>query len=137
MTEFFHYDDMTWDAVAALPRDTPLVLPLGWGYDFNALAGQLSQPAQVGLLPLFPFGWRRSWLEVPEPILFQYISNLLDSLRDDGFSRVYCLAPPRAHTPHSFSARASRAARGSVPRDQPFPRSPPPTQPEHPAPAPD
>ena len=63
MTEFFHYDDMTWDAVAALPRDTPLVLPLGWGYDFNALAGQLSHPAQVGLLPLFPFGWRRSWLD--------------------------------------------------------------------------
>ncbi len=41
MTEFFHYDDMTWDAVAALPRDTPLVLPLGWGYDFNTLASQL------------------------------------------------------------------------------------------------
>jgi creatinine amidohydrolase len=32
-------------------------------------------------------------LEVPEPLLFQYIANLLDSLRDDGFSRVYCLAP--------------------------------------------
>ena len=69
MTEFFHYDDMTWDAVAALPHDTPLVLPLGWGYDFNALASQLSRPAQVGLLPLFPFGWRGSWLEVSEPIL--------------------------------------------------------------------
>ena len=94
MTEFFHYDEMTWDAVAALPRDTPLVLPLGWGYDFNALAIQLSRPAQIGLLPAFPFGWRRSGLEVPEARLFQYISNLLDSLRDDGFSRVYSLIPP-------------------------------------------
>ncbi|HJS19270.1 MAG TPA: creatininase family protein [Anaerolineales bacterium] len=93
MTEFFHYDDMTWDAVAALPRDTPLVLPLGWGYDFNELSIQLSRPAQIGLLPAFPFGWRGSGLEVPEPLLFQYITNLLDSLRDDGFSRVYCLAP--------------------------------------------
>src|SRR5687768_3047658 len=101
MTEFFHYDDMIWDAVAAIPRDTPLVLPLGWGYDFNTLASQLSNPAQIGLLPLFPFGWRRSWLEVPEPILFQYISNLLDSLRDDGFSRVYCLAP-QGLDPQSF-----------------------------------
>lgn len=93
MTQFFNYDDMTWDAVAALPRDTPLVLPLGAGYDLNLLASQLSNPARVGLLPTFPFGWRGSGLEVPEPLLVPYISNLLDSLRDDGFSRVYCLAP--------------------------------------------
>jgi creatinine amidohydrolase len=93
MTEFFHYDEMTWDAVAALPRDMPLVLPLGWGYDFKTLASQLSNPSRVGLLPPFPFGWRGSGLEIPEPIFFPYISNLLDSLRDDGFSRMYCLAP--------------------------------------------
>lgn len=93
MTSYFSYDDMTWDAVADLPRDTPLVLPLGSGYDLNLLASQLVNPAQVGLLPPFPFGWRGSGLEVPEPILLTYIANLLDSLRDDGFSRVYCLAP--------------------------------------------
>ena len=29
MTEFFHYDDLTWPEVAELPRDVPLVLPLG------------------------------------------------------------------------------------------------------------
>jgi creatinine amidohydrolase len=91
MTNFFKYDDMTWDAVAELPRDTPLVLPLGSGYDLNLLADQLSNPPRIGLLPAFPFGWRGSGLEIPEPIFFQYISNLLDSLRDDGFSRVYCL----------------------------------------------
>lgn len=28
MTEFFHYDDLTWPEVAELPRDVPLVLPL-------------------------------------------------------------------------------------------------------------
>jgi creatinine amidohydrolase len=93
MRNFFKYDDMTWDAVAELPRDTPLVLPLGSGYDLNLLADQLSNPPRIGLLPVFPFGWRGSGLEVPEPIFFQYISNLLDSLRDDGFSRVYCLTP--------------------------------------------
>ena len=93
MTIFFNYDEMTWDAVAELPRDTPLILPLGSGYAFDLLTDQLSHPAQVGLLPAFPFGWRGSGLEVPESIFFQYISNLLDSLRDDGFSRVYCLAP--------------------------------------------
>lgn len=98
---FFNYDDMTWDAVADLPRDTPLVLSLGSGYDLHLLASQLSDPPRIGLLPPFPFGWRGSGLEVPEPILLQYISNLLDSLRDDGFSRVYCLAPA-GMDPQSF-----------------------------------
>src|SRR3972149_2843837 len=108
MTTFFNYDEMTWDAVADLLRDTPLVLPLGSGYDLNLLAGQLSDPPRIGLLPTFPFGWRGSELEVPEPVFFQYITNLLDSLRDDGFSRVYCLAPqgldPQSffHLPPSF-----------------------------------
>jgi creatinine amidohydrolase len=93
MTSFFNYDELTWDAVAELPRDTPLVLPLGWSYDFNLLASQLSHPPRAGLLPAFPFGWRGSGLEVPETVFVQYISNLLDSLRDDGFSYVFCLAP--------------------------------------------
>lgn len=93
MTNYFNYDNMTWDAVAQLPRDTPLVLPLGSGYDLDLLASQLSDPARIGLLPPFPFGWRGSGLEVPDAIFFQYISNLLDGLRDDGFSRAYCLAP--------------------------------------------
>ena len=93
MSEYFNYDDMTWDAVADLPRDTPFVLPLGSGYDLKLLVSQLSDPPRIGLLPPFPFGWRGSGLEIPEPILFHYISNLLDSLRDDGFSKVYCLAP--------------------------------------------
>lgn len=107
MTGFFHYADLTWDAVAGLRRDTPLVLALGSGYDFNALASQLSSPAEIGLLPLFPFGWRRSWLEVPEPVLFQYLSNLLNSLRDDGFSRVYCLTP-QGIDPQSFFNSSDR-----------------------------
>ena len=93
MTTFFQYDEMTWDAVAELPRDIPLVLPLGSNYNLNLLADQLSHPPRIGILPSFPFGWRGSGIEIPEPIFFQYISNLLDSLRDDGFSRVYCLMP--------------------------------------------
>ena len=89
----FNYDEMTWDAVADLPRDTPLVLPLGSGYNLSLLADQLANPPRIGLLPAFPFGWRGSGLELPEPVFFQYIVNLLNSLRDDGFTRVYCLTP--------------------------------------------
>jgi len=101
MTIFFPYDEMTWDAVADLPRDTPLVLPLGSDYNLKLLADQLSHPPRIGLLPSFPFGWRGSGLELPDGIFFQYISNLLDSLRDDGFSQVYCLAP-QGLDPQSF-----------------------------------
>ena len=100
-TTFFDYAELTWDAVADLPRDVPLVLPLGSGYDLNLLASQLSNPSRIGLLPPFPFGWCGSGLELPDQIFAQYIFNLLDSLRDDGFSRVYCLAPS-GFDPQSF-----------------------------------
>jgi len=100
-SSFFNYDEMTWKAVADLPRNTPLVLPLGSNYDLNLLADQLSNPPRIGLLPAFPFGWRGSGLEVPDQIFAQYVANLLDSLRDDGFSRVFCLAP-QGFDPQSF-----------------------------------
>jgi creatinine amidohydrolase len=93
ISTFFNFDELTWDAVADLPRDTPLVLPLGSGYDLRLVADQLGNPTRIGLLPPFPFGWRGSGLEIPEALLVPYIVNLLDSLRDDGFTRVYCLAP--------------------------------------------
>jgi creatinine amidohydrolase len=67
------------------------------------LASQLSNPHRIGLLPAFPFGWRGSGLDLPEPVFFHYITNLLDSLRDDGFSRVYCLMP-QGLNPQSFYA---------------------------------
>lgn len=89
----FQYSDMTWDAVAELPRDTPLVLPLGSGYDFDLLANQLGNPSRIGILPDFPFGWRSSALAIPENVFLPYVLNLMDSLRDDGFTRVHCLAP--------------------------------------------
>lgn len=98
----FNYDEMTWPEVAALPRDTPLILPLGTGFDLNLLAEQLSNPPRIGLLQAFPFGWRGSGLEVSDAIFTQYIVNLLDSLRDDGFSRVYCLAPQGIDPQSSF-----------------------------------
>ena len=102
MTDFFPYDELTWPEVADLPRDTPLVLPLGSDYDFNLLAAQLGNPARIGLLPPVPFGWRGSGLALPEPIFFQFVANLLASLRDDGFSRVYCLTP-QGLDPQSFA----------------------------------
>jgi creatinine amidohydrolase len=93
MTQFFHYDDLTWPEVADLPRDVPLVLPLGSSFNSEKVAAQLGNPQRLGILPSIPFGWRGSGLAVPEPLLSAYIGNLLDSLRDDGFTRVYALTP--------------------------------------------
>jgi creatinine amidohydrolase len=93
MTEFFPYDTLTWPEVADLPRDVPLVLPLGSLPDPEQVAAQLSHPQRLGILPSIPFGWRGSGLAVSEPLLAAYVRNLLDSLRDDGFTRVYALTP--------------------------------------------
>lgn len=94
MTHFFDYDTLTWPEVADLPRDTPLVIPLGAGYPQAPLSQALGQPDRIALLPAVPFGWRNSGLHVPEALLGRLVANLLDSLRDDGFSRVYALTPP-------------------------------------------
>jgi creatinine amidohydrolase len=94
MTRFFDFSELTWPEVAALPRDAPLVLPFGSGYAMPALAEALSHPPQVGLLPPLPFGWMGSSLPVSAAALTRLVENLLDSLRDDGFTRVFALIPP-------------------------------------------
>ena len=109
MTDFFPYEELTWPEVAELPRQTPLVLPLGSGYDFNLLVSQLGNPVRIGLLPPVPFGWRGSGLPIPEPVFFQYIANLLNSLCEDGFSQVFCLTP-QGLDPQSFSRLLSASS---------------------------
>ncbi len=94
MTTFFAYDDLTWPEVARLPRDMPLILPLGAGYDLEELAQRLGNPERVGMLPPVPFGWAGSGLEVPRIVLGRYVGNLVRSLREDLFTRAYLLTPP-------------------------------------------
>jgi len=114
MTDFFPYEELTWPEVADLPRDIPLVLPLGSSYDLDLLAAQLGHPPRAELLPPIPFGWRGSGLAVPEVVFFQVIVNLLDNLREDGFSRVYCLMP-QGLDPQSFSRLIPAEARLILP----------------------
>lgn len=92
-SQFFSYDELTWPEIKELPRDTPLVIPLGEGYPLNLLSGALAGPDRIGLLPPLPYGWEGSGLTVPGSLLGTLVGNLLDSLRDDGFSRVYALTP--------------------------------------------
>ncbi len=92
-SDFFPFGELTYPEVAALPRDTPLVLPLGWGYDHTALAAHLGNPPQIGLLPALPFGWTGSGLEVPQLVFEAVLRNLLGNLLEDGFTQVFALAP--------------------------------------------
>ena len=93
MTAFFQFDRLTWPEVAELPRDTPLVLPLGDGYPLERLVDGLGGPERIGLLPAIPFGWQGSGLAVPEDLLERLVDNLLENLREDGFIRVFGLVP--------------------------------------------
>lgn len=94
MTEIIRYETLTWPEVSNLRRNCPLVIPLGTGYHVDWLSQALGQPAQMALLPAFPFGWQGSLIPIAEPLLRRYLLNLLESLRDDGFLNVYILRPP-------------------------------------------
>jgi creatinine amidohydrolase len=93
MTQYFLYDDLTWPEIADLRRNTPLVIPIGEGYEQEKLAEALGDPPIAGLLPAIPYGWPGSGLAVATEPFARMVSNLLDSLQDDGFSRVYALHP--------------------------------------------
>ena len=62
MTEYFNYDQLTWPEVADLPRDMPLVLPLGTGYDLKRLAEVFIQSVSHWTLASFPIWLARQWI---------------------------------------------------------------------------
>ena len=93
MTHFINFSDLTWPEVAALPRELPLVLPLGEGYPPNEIARRLGSPERAGMLQAIPFGWQGSSLPVKSGLLEAMLKNLLGGLVEDGFTKVVVLAP--------------------------------------------
>jgi creatinine amidohydrolase len=127
MTHFFPYDELIWPEIADLPRDLPLVIPLGTGYPLEQLASALGNPERAALLPPIPYGWAGSGLRPADSLFGRLLSNLLDSLRDDGFSRVYALTPPsldfdlgasRIALPHASHLRATPPLPADTDRDK-------------------
>jgi creatinine amidohydrolase len=96
MTHYFAYEELTYPEVEALSRDTPLVIPLGQGYDLERLASCLGNPERIGMLPPIPYGWPGSGLAAPQEKLRPMLLNLVSSLREDGFTRVHLLTPQDA-----------------------------------------
>jgi creatinine amidohydrolase len=87
----FPFDKLTYPEVAALPRDVPLVLPLGDGFDLSALPALLGSD-DVGLLPAIPFGWQGSGLAVHPQVFQDIAANLAANLLEDGFTTACFLS---------------------------------------------
>lgn len=81
-----HYDELTWPEVADLPRDLPLVLPLGEGYDPNQIAAKIGVD-DICLLPALPYGWQGSVAAVSEPTLQRVVAGIFSGPTEEKFSR--------------------------------------------------
>jgi creatinine amidohydrolase len=93
----FRFDELTWPEIAALPRDTPLVLPFGSLTDPETISSQIKTSAPIGLLPAIPFGWPGSGLDLTEEIFATLVRNLVSNLLEDGFTNIQVLVPPDLH----------------------------------------
>ncbi len=90
---FFRFDELTWPEVSALPRETPLILPIGSQPDQETISALLQPARPIGLLPPIPFGWTGSGLDVPVEIFSAVVRNLIGNLLEDGFTGVHVLVP--------------------------------------------
>src|SRR5690606_18064244 len=90
MPQITHYDELTWPEVAALPRDLPLVLPLGDGYDATAIARALGRD-DFCLLPALPYGWQGSVAPVTPAMLQRVVTGIFSGPSEEGFTRLVVL----------------------------------------------
>ncbi len=82
-----HYDELTWPEVADLPREYPLVLPLGQGYAADAIAAALGVE-QFILLPPLPYGWAGSSAPVSEAMLRRVAAGIFSGPFEEGFTHA-------------------------------------------------
>lgn len=82
-----HYEDLTWTEAAELPRDMPLVLPLGEGYVTEQLGSALATET-FGLLPPLPYGWHGSLIDIGDELLRRVVGGIFSGPHDDGFTRL-------------------------------------------------
>src|SRR3990172_6381819 len=89
------YADLTWPDVAALPRDLPLLIPLGEEeYDLQRVARRLKAEAVV-TLPAIPYGFPRSGslgdLAVGAGLMRRVLLGVVRELNSQGFRRIFFL----------------------------------------------
>ncbi len=87
MIDVTRYEDLTWPEVAELPRDLPLVLPLGEGYNLVEIAHELGVQG-YGLLPLLPYGWAGSAIDVGAALLRRVVAGIFSGPHEEGFTHL-------------------------------------------------
>jgi creatinine amidohydrolase len=88
MTRVTRYEELTWPEVARLPRDLPLVLPLGDGFDEEQIADTLGV-GDYCILPALPYGWAGSVVQVSAEMLWRAVSGIFSGPIEEGFTRLY------------------------------------------------
>lgn len=83
-----HYDELTWPEIADLPRDLPLVLPLGDGFSIESIAAAIGAD-DLCMLPSLPYGWKGSPVEVSAEMLRRVVEGIFSGPREEGFQRCY------------------------------------------------
>ena len=112
----FRFEELTWPEVAALPRSTVLILPLGAGCTPDEIPASVQAAGQVGLLPGLPFGWLGSGLEVRPDAWNALVRALVGNLLEDGFTQVFVLAPPGVDLPQDVPLLQGAARRPAAPQ---------------------
>jgi creatinine amidohydrolase len=100
MTDIIRYETLTFPEVDALPRDIPLVIPLGEITDADLIkrvqrhtrsaSGNLARaaPDRICVFPGVPFGFEGSALAVERKLFKRVIDSLIASIEEDGFTNV-------------------------------------------------
>ncbi len=111
----FRFDELTWPEIAALSRDTFLILPLGNPADLDAAIADFPTTQPVGVLPAIPFGWPGSGLDVPAEVFAALVRNLVGNLLEDGFTNVHVLVPPEIDLGEDIPKIHARAGSSCLP----------------------
>lgn len=98
MTEIIRYENLTYPEVDALPRDVPMVIPLGEVNDWDQLIDRVRTktrsrraPDRVCVFPSVPFGFESSPLAVEPKLFKRVIKSLIASIKEDGFRNVFAV----------------------------------------------
>ena len=94
MTDIIHYENLTFPEVDALPRDIPIVIPLGEITDADLIkrvqrqTRLISKPDRICVFPSVPFGFEGSEFAVDRKVFKRVIDSLVASIEEDGFTNV-------------------------------------------------
>ncbi len=113
MTDLFRYENLTFPEVDALPRDIPIVIPLGEMTDADLIkriqrqTHSATAPDRICVFPGVPFGFEGSAFAVDRRLFKRLIDSLVAGVKADGFTNIMVLK-------HPSTARRAQSARKEV-----------------------